>query len=112
MGYAAAWLLPIDTLKTSGGFDPIFFHYGEDVHYISRVLYHGLNIYIVPGAFVRHDRGFVGNEISYIHDMTFRGFKNSYLDVNRKGIWLFSKTQCFPIRQLFASMLTLHWGKL
>lgn len=53
---AAAWLLPIETLKNVGGFDPIFFHYGEDNNYCQRVLYHGFKIGIVSDCFIRHDR--------------------------------------------------------
>lgn len=53
---AAAWLLPRQTMKTIGGFDPIFFHYGEDRNYAQRVEYHGLETVVVPEAFVVHDR--------------------------------------------------------
>ena len=53
---AAAWLLPKKTLEIIGGFDPIFYHYGEDENYCQRVLYHNLKIGIVPNAFVIHDR--------------------------------------------------------
>jgi GT2 family glycosyltransferase len=53
---AAAWLLPLETLQKIGGFDPIFFHYGEDDNYCQRVLFQNLNIGIVPGTFVKHDR--------------------------------------------------------
>lgn len=52
---AAAWLLPRKTLKTIGGFDPIFFHYGEDDNYLSRVIYHGLKVGIVPKVTICHD---------------------------------------------------------
>lgn len=52
---AAAWLLPRKTLETVGGFDPIFFHYGEDDNYIQRVLYHGLKIGICPTQRIVHD---------------------------------------------------------
>jgi GT2 family glycosyltransferase len=52
---AAAWLLPINTLKKIGGFDPLFFHYGEDDNYCQRVLFHNMKIGIVPGAFIKHD---------------------------------------------------------
>lgn len=52
---AAAWLLPRKTLETVGGFDPIFFHYGEDDNYMHRVLYHGLKIGISPTVRVVHD---------------------------------------------------------
>ena len=52
---AAAWFLPRKTLETIGGFDPIFFHYGEDDNYINRVLYHGLKIGICPRLQIVHD---------------------------------------------------------
>lgn len=52
---AAAWLLPRKTLETVGGFDPIFFHYGEDDNYMHRVTYHGMKIGICPKVKVVHD---------------------------------------------------------
>ena len=52
---AAAWLLPRKTLETVGGFDPIFFHYGEDDNYMQRVIYHGMKIGICPNVRVVHD---------------------------------------------------------
>ena len=54
---AAAWLLPLKTLKTVGGFNPMFFLYGEDDNYCQRVLYHDLKIGVVPSMFIRHDSG-------------------------------------------------------
>lgn len=53
---AACWLLPKKTLETVGGFDPIFFHYGEDDNYCQRVLFHRMKIGVVSGCYVRHDR--------------------------------------------------------
>lgn len=52
---AAAWLLPRNTLELVGGFDPIFLHYGEDWNYLSRVLYHGFKVGLVPHLQVVHD---------------------------------------------------------
>ena len=52
---AAAWFLPRKTIETVGGFDPIFFHYGEDDNYLNRVLYHGLKIGICPTIRIVHD---------------------------------------------------------
>ena len=52
---AAAWLLPRKTLENIGGFDPIFFHYGEDDNYIYRVLYHGMKIGFCPHEQIVHD---------------------------------------------------------
>lgn len=53
---AAAWWITKKCLDTVGGFDPLFFHYGEDDNYCQRVLYHGFKIGIVPDSFIRHDR--------------------------------------------------------
>ena len=52
---AAAWLIPRIVLTKVGGFDPIFFHYGEDDNYMSRVLFHGFKIGICPKVKVVHD---------------------------------------------------------
>jgi len=53
---AAAWLIPIKTIEKIGGFDPIFFHYGEDDNYCQRVTYHKLKILIVSKSKINHDR--------------------------------------------------------
>jgi GT2 family glycosyltransferase len=52
---AAAWLLPRKTLETVGGFDPIFYHYGEDDNYLNRVFYHHLKVGICPKLRIVHD---------------------------------------------------------
>lgn len=52
---AAAWLLPKQTLINIGGFDPVFFHYGEDDNYCHRVLYHKFKVGVVTNTFIRHD---------------------------------------------------------
>ena len=53
---AAGWLLSRRILEVVGGFDPIFFHYGEDENYCQRAIYHGFKIGVVPTAFMNHDR--------------------------------------------------------
>lgn len=53
---AAAWLISKKCLETVGGFDPLFFHYGEDDNYCQRVVFHGLKIGVVPKCFIIHDR--------------------------------------------------------
>ena len=55
---AAGWLLPKNTLKNIGGFDPIFYHYGEDDNYCQRVLFHGYKIGVVIDSYILHDREF------------------------------------------------------
>ena len=55
---AAAWLLPRIILEIVGGFDPIFLHYGEDWNYLSRVLFHGFKVGLMPRVYVIHDSVF------------------------------------------------------
>lgn len=53
---AAAWLISRKCIETVGGFDPIFYHYGEDENYCQRVRYYNFKIGVVPNTFIFHDR--------------------------------------------------------
>lgn len=53
---AAFWLIPIDVIKSVGGFSSMFFHYGEDRNYLQRVSYHKYKIGYLSSAFAYHDR--------------------------------------------------------
>lgn len=53
---AAAWLITADCLGKTGGFDPIFFHYGEDDNYAQRARYHNFGFGVDTKARIRHDR--------------------------------------------------------
>lgn len=55
---AAFWFIPVATLRTVGGFSPLFYHYGEDKDYINRLHFHGLQAGYVPTVFGCHDREF------------------------------------------------------
>lgn len=52
---AYCWLLPRKTIETIGGFDPLFYHYGEDDNYQQRVRYHGGKVGVCPKVEVAHD---------------------------------------------------------
>ncbi|MDC0140225.1 glycosyltransferase family 2 protein [bacterium] len=54
---AAAWVIPKTLIEQIGGFNPSFFHYGEDDNYIHRVHFHGFKIILRPRCQVFHDRG-------------------------------------------------------
>lgn len=106
---AAGWLLPRQTLERIGGFDPIFFHYGEDDHYIQRISYHGMYTVIVPNARMIHDRDGFGNVALANRDDLFRGIKTHYclnpsfnnVDISKQllHIWL---SYCYESsRELF-----------
>ena len=53
---AACWLLPKKIIHEIGGFNPMFFHYAEDINYLHRLHYHKKGVYFVPKAKAYHDR--------------------------------------------------------
>lgn len=76
---AAGWLLPRKSLENIGGFDPIFFHYGEDHNYSQRVNFHGMKTIVVPTAKMIHDRDGFGNVNMAKKDLYFRTIKTEYM---------------------------------
>ena len=52
---AAHWFLPKATIEKVGGFNPYFFHYGEDNEYVNRLRFHGKKILLCPESKVVHD---------------------------------------------------------
>jgi GT2 family glycosyltransferase len=83
---AAAWFIPVSTFKKIGGFDPIFFHYGEDDNYCQRVQFHKLKIGVVPEAFIWHDRENVKRKNPGLFDESYfkvreTKFKIKYADI-------------------------------
>jgi len=95
---AAAWLIPIKTLKKVGGFCPDFFHYGEDRNYAQRLKYFGGQFLIIPQAKLIHDRTVTSyTELAAIDLMKFKQRIRVYLkcfilDVNSNGIVSFLTT--------------------
>lgn len=88
---AAGWMIMRKTLMTVGGFDPIFFHYGEDDHYASRMKYHKLEFAIVPNARMIHDREEFGSNLAYT-DQYFRTLKTHvFLNINLSKKEIFSR---------------------
>lgn len=84
---AAAWFIPKKVFYKVGGFDPIFFMYGEDDNFSQRVIYNGFKVGVTPNAKIYHDStnsnyniGIVGSKKYY------RQFINKayvkYADVN------------------------------
>ncbi|MFV0170763.1 glycosyltransferase family 2 protein [Empedobacter falsenii] len=55
---AALWLISIENLIKIGGFNPLYFHYGEDVDYVNRVKYNNLLIKISLAAKGYHYRNY------------------------------------------------------
>ena len=69
---AAAWMVPRKTLETIGGFDPIFFLYGEDDNYLQRIEYHGYKLGLLPTVQIIHDH----HDSDYPTDITYREFRH------------------------------------
>lgn len=53
---AAAWMLRSNAFEVVGGFDPIFFMYGEDDDLIARFAFHGQRFALVPDSRIVHLR--------------------------------------------------------
>lgn len=79
---AAAWLLSKQCIETVGGFDPLFFHYGEDANLFQRALYHNVGVGVITNAFICHDREYHGNVVVYNKRRTLTQLLIKYADVN------------------------------
>lgn len=53
---AAAWLVSKRALMEVGGFNPLLFHYGEDMEYCLRLRYHQLKVGFASSCRIIHDR--------------------------------------------------------
>lgn len=51
---AAHWFIPKKTIEKVGGFNPFYFHYGEDYDYVNRMLFQKKKILICPFSRVVH----------------------------------------------------------
>lgn len=83
---AAAWMISRRCIETIGGFDPLFFHYGEDRNYCQRIKYHNEDIAFVPESYIHHDRDYHGNEEVYNKRKTLTKLLSTYSDVNQPFI--------------------------
>lgn len=80
---AACWLMPASLLRKIGGFNPMFFHYGEDNNYLQRLDYHNIATYVVPKAFMYHDReNLFGNQKAFYKNWVYRQALSIATDIN------------------------------
>ncbi|MEJ5103078.1 glycosyltransferase family 2 protein [Chryseobacterium sp. MYb328] len=73
---AAHWLLPKKTIETIGGFNPYFFHYGEDDEYVNRVHFHQKKVLLVPRSKVVHDG------VQLLHKIDFTKYEDVRIEIN------------------------------
>ena len=86
---AAAWLVPVKVLLEVGGFDSVFYHYGEDDNFCQRVRYHKYNIGVVSGAHIYHDSNIrINDEVPVGSKKYFFEYENylkiRYGDINNE----------------------------
>lgn len=113
---AAGWLLSKRTLQTIGGFDPIFFHYGEDDNYCQRVRYHGFKIGVVSSVFLSHDREERQREkVVYGSAQHFvkmeRTFKMKYANINYNSVNELKKQKDKRKQQILKAYLKLQFKR-
>lgn len=114
---AAAWLLSRKTIEEIGGFDPIYYHYGEDDDYLNRVRFHKINIGICPKLQIVHDavrphRECSKQQITLRHHQELLVFctdPNNGIVITRRVLFLYRKSLSKMLRgnirlarQLFA----------
>lgn len=83
---AACWLLPVKIIRTVGGFNPLFFQYGEDNNYYQRLRYHTKKILLCPKAKMYHDRQLHGNIQLYNKYLLHKEVLLIVCDIN-KSFW-------------------------
>lgn len=81
---AACWFIPIDIVKTVGGFNPLFFQYGEDHNYIDRLFYHQFALKVIPTTFACHDRNQFGHPELYKRGIVYRYLLIHYTNINHE----------------------------
>lgn len=75
--YGAALMLPAATIRKVGGFDPLYFAYGEEEDLCRRILYHGLRLIVTTKAPAIHLRT---KDVDGMSDFVlFLRLKGSYL---------------------------------
>lgn len=102
---AAFWMIPVEVLKRTGGFCPLFYHYGEDKDFINRLHYHRYRVGYSPKVFGNHDReyrpmtqeGFLRTE--YVYHLS------EYANINYGSIQAFGYGVLAVFKKAITSLL-------
>ncbi|TBW25558.1 glycosyltransferase family 2 protein [Gramella sp. KN1008] len=114
---AAAWLISKECIETVGGFDPIFFHYGEDHDYCNRLRYHGFKIGILPLIYIKHDREnrkvvrfppFSNEHLKFKERM----LKTRYTDINKNEVAKISYDKGLTRKNLMKNLFLLKINRV
>ena len=95
---AACWLLPVVVAKKIGGFNPLFFQYGEDNNYLQRLKYHNILVFVIADTFVFHDRKMYGNKKMYDKNKIYRNLLMIKTNINNTRRTRFvENSKCFIV---------------
>ena len=86
---ASCWLLTKECIQTVGGFDPIFSHYGEDVDYCQRAIFHGFSVDVCTITKNYHAKVNFKRKQGKFRDLlnkTKRNYLNNFLFLNFKDL--------------------------
>ena len=104
---AVAWMMTRNCVEKIGGFDPIFFIYGEDSNYCQRIQYHKERLGVVPKALIRHDREIHGNVKSYNKRAVLSLLLKTYANINEPFIKITKNRIAFHFWMLKNSIVYL-----
>lgn len=104
---AACWMLPAKLIREIGGFNPIFFHYGEDDNYLHRVQYHGFKVALAAKAQMFHDREIHGNQDAFNKNAYRREMLCEACDINISLLKFIGKS-CLRLYHSYVFDLRAH----
>lgn len=114
---AAAWFIPISLVRTIGGFNPVFFMYGEDRDWARRLLKCGGRFTVLPDVWCFHDSTIQGNpenllrtnrNIIHSFETTEYFFSCSSFDEWNSGWLRRSVKRCFKRKQLYNTAILVN----
>lgn len=79
---AACWLLSVDVVMRIGGFNPLFFHYGEDENYFHRLAFHHIRVKVCTQTAMYHDRAEHGNTTMFYKKQCKRLLLSAATNIN------------------------------
>lgn len=111
---AAAWMISRKTIETIGGFDPLYFHYGEDMNYCQRLKYHKQKMVFVPSALIHHDRLQYGNIVVYKKGVVMMTLLLNHSDINYSLMSISNniKTHILLLLKILKYFIQLKWGEM
>ncbi len=112
---AAAWMISRETIESIGGFNPLFFHYGEDINYCQRLKYFGKVIAFTPKATICHDRNEHGNMAVYNKRAILTFLLTRHSNINHPFFSTQEKIPQFTILlywRIIKCFLGLRWNNL